>query len=143
MKNVTVNKDQGLYVIPERGGYSCLGFEVCYNRTIKLADEMGIRVNLKRKGTKKAYQVYQKLVKIARQRNAATGWRSESELTPELIGKEGQRVEVVTSYGEKMRFIVGKSTGFIPCHLMIMRSNSHGGGAVVGSPFKSIHVLRK
>jgi hypothetical protein len=30
---VTLNTEQGLYVIPSNGGYSCLGFDVCKERT--------------------------------------------------------------------------------------------------------------
>jgi hypothetical protein len=37
--------------------------------------------------------------------------RDNSDLSPQLVGLEGYRVEVVTTYGETRRFIVGKSTG--------------------------------
>ena len=55
--------------------------------------------------------------------------RDNSGLSPQLIGLEGWRVEVVTTYGEKRRFYVGKSTGWRPCHLEVKLSNSHGGTA--------------
>lgn len=53
--------------------------------------------------------------------------RDNSGLTPQLVGLEGWRVEVMTTYGEKRRFIVGKSTGWRPCHLEVARRSSHGG----------------
>jgi hypothetical protein len=53
--------------------------------------------------------------------------RSEAGLSPQLIGLEGWRVEVVTDYGETRRFIVGRSTGWEPCHLEIKRRDSMGG----------------
>ncbi len=53
--------------------------------------------------------------------------RSDAGLSPQLIGLEGWRVEVETTYGETRRFIVGKSTGWIPCHLEIARRDSFGG----------------
>jgi hypothetical protein len=55
--------------------------------------------------------------------------RDLSGLSPQLVGLEGWRVEVVTTYGETRRFIVGRSTGWRPCHLEIARRNSSGGGA--------------
>jgi hypothetical protein len=54
--------------------------------------------------------------------------RDNSDLTPQLIGLEGWRVEVVTDYGEKRRFIVGKSTGWKPIHLEVYNRRSLGGG---------------
>jgi hypothetical protein len=48
-------------------------------------------------------------------------------LTQQLIGLEGWRVEVVTTYGETRRFIVGRSTGWIPCHIEIKRRGARGG----------------
>jgi hypothetical protein len=49
------------------------------------------------------------------------------ELSPQLIGLEGHRVEVVTCNNERRRFIVGKSVGWIPIHLEIARRDSTGG----------------
>ena len=68
--------------------------------------------------------------------------RCEIELTPALVGLEGKRVEVVDKYGETRRFIVGKSTGWMPCHLEIKTVRSSGGGCVTGTPFKSVRVLK-
>jgi len=53
--------------------------------------------------------------------------RSAEGLTPQLVGLEGYRVEVVTTYGETRRFIVGKSTGWVPRHLEVARRDSMGG----------------
>jgi hypothetical protein len=48
-------------------------------------------------------------------------------LTKQLNGLEGWRVEVVTMAGDTRRFIVGKSTGWQPCHLEIKTARSRGG----------------
>ena len=53
--------------------------------------------------------------------------RSDAGLTPQLMGLEGWRVEVVTDYGETERFIVGRSTVWRPCHIELARRNSSGG----------------
>ena len=131
---VTTNKKSRLYVIPAAHGYSCLGFDVAARRAAALASEIGLPVPTEKPGTLKLFQAYQDLIEAARQRNQETGWRSKSELTPALIGLEGKRVEITHQWkGEKpetVRFIVGKSTGFIPCHLEVKRRDSTGGGAV-------------
>lgn len=49
------------------------------------------------------------------------------KLTPQLVGLEGWRVEVLTVSGQRRRFIVGKSTGITPIHLELARRDSDGG----------------
>jgi len=53
--------------------------------------------------------------------------RDLSGLTKQLIGLEGWRVEVETLYGETRRFYVGRSTGWVPCHLEVKTRRSMGG----------------
>ena len=68
--------------------------------------------------------------------------RSEDGLSPQLKGLEGMRVEVVTDYGETRRFIVGRSTGWIPCHIEVSRRSASGG---VGAErhYQSVRTLYK
>jgi len=66
--------------------------------------------------------------------------RDNSDLSSQLVGLEGWCVEVVTDYDEKRRFIVGKSTGWRPCHLEISRRNSYGGLAAENH-YKSVTQL--
>lgn len=68
--------------------------------------------------------------------------RDLSGLSPQLVGLEGWRVEVVTTYGEKRRFIVGRSTGWRPCHLEISRRSALGGPAA-HSEYASVRKLYK
>lgn len=67
--------------------------------------------------------------------------RDLSELTPDLIGKEGMRVEVVTTYGETRRFWVGRSSGWCPCHLEVKRSDSLCGDPAERS-YATVRVVR-
>lgn len=143
---VTVNKEQRLYVIPSGDGYSCLGFDVCKRRADALAAELSVTLLDVPVGSLELYGEYMALCEKARQRNAATGWRSQSELTPELIGLEGKRVEVThqwesTGRTEVSKFWVGKSMGFIPCHLEIEKRGDDGGGAVCLGKILSVKVL--
>lgn len=142
METIKIDKKRRLYIIQFGKCYSCYGFEVLKNKLNRLAKEYNREdLSVKRAGTIKAYNNYLKVVKIAEKRFKTEGYKSKSELIPEFIGKEGKKVEVVTSYGTKERYIIGKSTSFIPCHLELKQRNSSGGGSVTGYPFKSIKFL--
>jgi len=67
--------------------------------------------------------------------------RDNSDLSPQLLGLEGWRVEVVSN-GEKHRFIVGKSTGYKPCHLEVHNRRSMGGIPAMKT-YESVTKLRK
>ena len=147
LKHVTVNKEQQLYVIPEGEGYSCLGFDVCqkwtaglYKELCTVSGEVVIQRDCER-GSIEAYNYYQDLVKQASKINDATGYRFGFLLQPALVGLEGKRVEVTSKDGEKRRFWVGKSTGFIPVHLEIASKRSSGGGATYINDTDTIKVL--
>jgi hypothetical protein len=64
-----------------------------------------------------------------------------SGLHAPFIGLEGCRVEVSERSGYKRRFIIGRSTGWKPCHLEIARRNSSGGGALYVD-FDSFKIVR-
>ena len=54
--------------------------------------------------------------------------RSDIGLTRDLVGLEGWRVEVVDYMTqEKRRFIVGRSSGWQPCHIELKLRTSRGG----------------
>lgn len=146
---ITINENyfgpgNGLYVIHFEGGCSTAGFDRVMEIGNKLAAELN-RWDLtplpEERGTLKAYEKYQALCDEVLRRHKETGFRSKAELTPQLIGLEGKRVEVVDCYGEKRRFTVGKSTGWIPCHLEIKTSRSRYHDAVMGAPFQSVRVV--
>jgi hypothetical protein len=62
-------------------------------------------------------------------------------LTPQLNGLEHQRVEAVRfNPHEVVRFYVGRSTGWRPCHIEIKRMTSTG-GQPADPEYKSITVL--
>lgn len=137
----SINKKERLYVFNEEGHVSCLGFDNLHEKGKALAAELGEEW-MEKRGTKTAVEKYNLLIESAREKNEKTGWRSDSELSPQLIGLEGQRVEVETTYGENRRFNVGKSTGFIPCHLEVFRSNCIDGVAAE-KEYKSVRVLKE
>jgi hypothetical protein len=145
--SVTINAEQELYVIPGNGGFSCLGFDVLITRYNAIAawlraEELHANdIPPEARGSMRAYTAYQTLMFRAKGLCDRNNLRCPAELTDQLIGLEGKRVEVVDCYGKRRRFRVGRSTGWLPCHLEIARRNCRGGPAVTGAPFQSVHIV--
>jgi hypothetical protein len=145
--DVGCNDEQALYVIPNPSGYSCLGYDVCLARHNALAAWLrseGLQaadLSPDTRGTMQAYNAYNALMERADSYCQRNKLRCPAELTPQLTGLEGKRVEVVDRHGECRRFIVGKSTGWLPIHLEIARRDSSGGPAVTGAPFQSVRIV--
>lgn len=138
-----IDHERRLYVIHEGHGYSCLGFDYARKRSESLATWLTHPAPAPDLwGTADGFKAYQTLLDLGRDHHAKTGQRCPAEMTPELIGLERQRVEVVDSWGQRRRFWVGKSTGWMPCHLEIASTRSTGGPAVMGTPFRSVRVVR-
>lgn len=142
-REVTINKERGLYVIPASdGGYSCLGFDVAHRRNRLLQEWMSNYRHMSEPGTLEAYREYEATMADAAEYAKRTGQRCPIELTPQLEGLEGRRVQVTDREGTTRRFWVGKSTGWMPVHLEIARKTSTGGTAVYGAPFQRVTVVR-
>jgi hypothetical protein len=137
-----INADSKLYVLKCGKGFSCYGFDVVERKTKALQIETNIPLTYDNPqiGTPEHYYNYMDLINEVRKLNVATGFRSKSELNPKLIGLEGKRIQCKL-YGETVRFIVGKSTGYVPCHLEIKRIGSHGGGAITSNPNEITDII--
>jgi hypothetical protein len=153
-REVTINEDQQLYVIHGESGVTCWGFDVVLDRIKRMAIELAgrgvlpseyidvddldmlaegdmaaVRELLPERGSMRAYDIMQILTAQLKSACETDRDRAVFDLSPQLMGLEGMRVEVVDKPGDKpRRFIVGKSTGWAPCHLEILRRTSHGGG---------------
>jgi hypothetical protein len=138
-----INQEQRLYVISEGQGYTCLGFDVCEQRSRRLAEWLKeTSTEIPAPGTEEAYQHYRDLLEKTGTICKSRGIRCPVELAPQLCGLERRRVEVVDCYGETRRFWVGNSTGWLPIHLEVKRSDSTGGIAVSGTPFQRVRIIR-
>jgi hypothetical protein len=139
---VTLNPEQGIFHIGSSAGITCLGFDVCHERSQRMAAWLGVEApGEDLRGTIEGYNAFRELLEACRDMWDLTGERCLVELTPQLIGLEGARVEVVDKWGEKRRFRVGRSTGWVPIHIELHNSRSTGGPAVTGAPFKSVRVV--
>jgi hypothetical protein len=148
---VSIDVEKRLYSYKVGDFYGCLGFDYAMKRGLAVLNwlerhdevphEDKQKLLVPPVGTAEHYAWYEEVMKRGAAFNRRTGERCSADLVPELIGKEGLRVEVVDCHGEKRRFEVGKSTGWLPCHLELERVTSHDGPAVMGTPFKSVTVL--
>lgn len=146
LESINPRYGSGVYVMRCGDGVSCLGFEYAASKAAAVADWLAsegvpLESTAGEPGTLESFAYYQAAMRAGAAHNRDTGRRCPAELVPALIGLEGKRVEVVDCYGETRRFIVGKSTGWLPCHLEIKSRASTGGGAVTGAPFKSVRVV--
>ena len=70
--------------------------------------------------------VYEDTMRQGQEHNQKTGKRCNVELIPELIGMEGCIVDHTKPDGQKQRYKVGKSTGWMPCHLAMSKRGRGG-----------------
>lgn len=139
---ITIDHKNRLYVIPCGGGYSCLGFDYAERKRRAILEWRGMVPEPVVVGTEEAYREYLKAIDLASNHFDSTGQRCPVELTPALIGLEGRRVEVTEPSGEKRRFKVGKSAGFIPCHTELANRRSCGGPAAYVPEGSIVRVVR-
>ncbi|MEW5425142.1 hypothetical protein [Amorphus sp. 3PC139-8] len=149
-RHPTINREARLYVFPCGSGYSCLGFDVAERRMRAVAAWLGKHELPPHPapGSPEHLAAYLVCMEAGQAHHAATGARCPAELSPALRGHEGWRVEVTEADGNRRRFIVGKSTGWMPCHLEVARRDSSGGpaafipeGATV-RPLHPVHAAR-
>lgn len=136
-----INHDDRLYVTKSGPGYSCLGFDVCAQWSEAIASWLGAPAPTADIGTAEAYHYYETLCSWGWVYSAFSKERCPANLNPQLMGLEGKRVEVTTPDGQRDRFWVGKSTGWLPVHLEIKTRRSHGGGAVYLPPGAKVRVV--
>lgn len=65
----------------------------------------------------------------------------DARITPYYDARE--RVEIEYTDGSKVRCWIGRSTGWKPVYLEILKTNSHGGSAIPSSMIKSVRGLGK
>jgi len=150
---VTPNDEQSLYVIDHGDYITTYGYDRVLNEIDRISTELSGRGILPEKfientpgatrGSKLAWDLLQSMRDVLKRNVEDTGDKAIYNLTPQLTGLEGWRVEVVDHEGDKpRRFIVGKSTGWAPCHLEISRRTAHGGGSARSDYYSVTQVER-
>ncbi|WP_018949006.1 hypothetical protein [Thioalkalivibrio sp. ALMg11] len=149
--SVTTNDTQRLFVIPAGTGYSCLGFDVCYERARELASALGQPApRPEERGTIEQYMEYQALVDQARNHDLGTwfepGTPDGVKTALESARKRGVRVRLFLGDSTTGRDwieewdvmgTVSRSLGPLKTPILIANSRSYGGGAIL-----TRHVVR-
>lgn len=141
MEGVTINAQQRLYVIGAGEGFTCLGFEIAERKRKAVLTWMSEEVPEVEVGTLAAYEAYHDAMKRGATYAAQTGQRCLAELDPRIDQYRGRRVEVTEPDGAKRRFIVGMSTGWMPCNLEIFRRTARSGSAAHLGPHETIKLV--
>lgn len=137
----SINHEQKLYVLTSGNGYSCLGFEVAERKRVAVRKWLGLDASPEEAGTPAHWRSYENAMSLGAAHYTITKDRCPADLEPALIGLEGKRVEVTAPDGTRNRFYVGKSTGWMPCHLEIKRRDSTGGGAVYLPEGSTVRII--
>jgi hypothetical protein len=130
-----------VYQFADGSGYSTIGLAYAQRRVKHVANWVQCPVPPVTPD-EEGFKTYQTVMHFGEIQSRVTGYRCKGELVPELVGLEGKHVEVVNHDGDISRFWVGKSTGWMPCHLALKRRSSPDGDPVYGAPFKSVKVIK-
>lgn len=153
MKLRSIDVAQRLYAIECGKGLSCYGFDaldtkaraVCaWHQERPGVDAIGIGSFLTgwpELGTEAHFARCAAILDRAQIHCSVFGDRCPVELVPTLVGLEGRRVEAIY-FGERIRFNVGRSTGWLPVHLRIHNKRSHGGEGLIPSALSEVRVIR-
>ena len=144
---VRISTNNDLYVISSEEGVSTLGFHVCDRWSAALCGfllGLDARIRLPAPadiGTLEHYARYRELCRLAQEQCRERGRFCPILLEPQLVGLEGKKVEVKDRYGDTRRFVVGRSSGWMPVHIELERARDIGGPPVMGTPFQKVRVL--
>jgi len=144
---ITLNDQQGLYVIHGASSISCLGYDVCYEESLQMSqklDRPDLAPDPARKGTFEQYDNYLNLQDILFASKADLGTWFKLGTPPavreilERYRKSGERLvmeygdrETGRAWGDVKRGTIGRSMGPMKSPLLIASSRSRGGGVIL------------
>lgn len=147
--NVTANRQQRVFVIPAGSGYTCLGFDNCFQHAKQLAELLN-RPDLAPReeeiGDLRQYEQYRALIQEASRRELGTYFEPGTPLEVRRVLEQyianGKRIRLF--YGDATTGIdwleeydvigrVGRSMGPLRVPLLIPTSRSYGGPAILTS----------
>lgn len=134
----------GCYVLKSGGGISCLGFAVADAKRSGVAawlESEGIEPPTLAAplGTPGAWLAYHETMAAGEAHHKATFRKCPADLCPELVRHEGRHIRATDRFGERRAFTVGRSMGWMPCHLEIAPGDD--GGAPAFGPYSDIERI--
>ena len=156
MKLASIDSAARLYVFREGSGTSCYGFDVLDRKARAVGawlldpargNEDAARAArtwldlLGTPGTEDHFEICSNILERAQIHCGVFQERCPADTAPALRGLEGWRVSAVVN-GERRRFIVGISTGWLPCHVARHNVRSRGGdGLSAGDTITDVRKL--
>jgi hypothetical protein len=157
MKHATIDIQNQQYIIAYGVGFTRYSFSEVYdismnlrkflqqNATTDFLEQIkapGVATQMMPDvGTLAAFAYYKKLCRVAKKFSIDHQQQVLVRLTPQLIGLERKRVEVVDSTGAVRQFVVGQSRGWMPVHIEVKDHNSMNGPEVHNLPFQSVTII--
>lgn len=158
MKLLSINAEQRLYVMPCGNGTTCYGWDVLDKKARAVATWLrGLdtpnqdakramvawlaELDRNPPGSADHFQVCANVLERAQIHCSVFGDRCPADLVPSLIGLEGKRVEA-DYFGKRIRFKVGRSTGWLPVHLRLHNRRSTGGEGLIADAITNVRVVR-
>jgi hypothetical protein len=153
-----IDPEGKLYVLRSGKGFSCYGWTVLDRKARAVAAWLAApdtpnrdasraavtwlaELDKNPPGTADHFQICNNILDRASVHCSVFGDRCSAELVPALVGLEGKRVEA-DYFGERIRFWVGRSTGWMPVHLRIHSKRSQHGEVLVAEHVKNVRVIR-
>lgn len=155
MKLVSIDSAARLYVFREGSGTSCYGFDVLDRKARAVGTWLAEQTEnpdaaraartwldlLGEPGTPDHFEVCGNIMERAQIHCSVFQVRCAVDTAPALRGLEGWRVSALVN-GERRRFIVGISTGWLPCHVARHNVRSRGGdGLSAGDTITDVRKL--
>lgn len=140
MKLEKINHEQQLYVLKCGTVLSSYNFENFHKKAVAVADWLQVKTPVAEHGTVEHFEQCAELMNRGQVYASASRKTCPGNLSPQLIGLEGCRVKVITDDGQERRFWVAKTTGWMPAHLEIPRSNTACGNPAQHH-YKSVQAI--
>lgn len=158
MKLLSIDTEHRLYVTPSGKGTTCYGWDVLDKKARAVASWL-VGLDTPNKdaqramvtwlagldrnppGTAEHFQVCENILNRAQIHCSVFGGLCPAELVPALVGLEGRRVEA-DYFGERIRFQVGRSTGWMPVHIRLHNARSRSGEGLLAAHVKNVRVTR-
>ncbi len=143
----SINEQYRLYVTPCGELHTCYGFDVLDRKARAVAAWLWSHCVYSNHpdaalGTPEHFAQCAAVLDAGAAFHKHFGHRCPIDLVPALIGLEGRRVECDYYNGERIRFNVGRSMGWMPVHLRLHNRRSRTGDALCVEHVKNVRVIR-
>ncbi|ENY6785832.1 hypothetical protein ACF1CY_003321 [Providencia rettgeri] len=121
MNQLKIDKQKQQYVFTQGRGVFPIGIALLAKRAKAVAQWMGVAEPKIKAGSFEHYTECMAIMEKGHQYAKRTGLQCSGNLSPQLVGYEGERVSVVDNAGHTRSFWVARTLGWMPSHLEVDR----------------------